>query len=434
MELFPSQYIHVGGDEVPKTRWKKCLKCQSTIKTLALRGEHELQSYFIGRMDQYLQAHKRKLIGWDEILEGGLTQGAAVMSWRGTEGGIAAAKQGHFVVMSPGSHCYFDHYQSKSTSEPLAIGGYTPLEKVYDFQPIPKELSAQEGPFILGGQANLWTEYIPTFDQLTYMTYPRAIALSQVLWGGTKAPYEAFEEVLKNHHIPRLMGPNLNTHISLSFMKPSFKFNRIQNGISLRFEFKDSSESVVVSTSGIHDGVWLDGHKTLEFKRPVTKTSNQHLIFFSRCCADSLTLISHHGLGARVTYVTPPNDRYNSGDLTLVDGQFGARPWRGNQWVGFDTNIVKIRLDLGRKTKIRGLEIGFLDEPSSWIHVPSEAVVFTDRKTYKPTKVSSEHTAIKCKVKTRFIMLNLKGLEAIPPGLPGEGNTPWIFVDEIVIK
>jgi hexosaminidase len=147
-----------------------------------------------------------------------------------------------------------------------------------------------------------------------------------------------------------------------------------------------------------------------------------------------LTLISHHGLGARVTYVTPPNDRYNSGDLTLVDGQFGARPWRGNQWVGFDTNIVKIRLDLGRKTKIRGLEIGFLDEPSSWIHVPSEAVVFTDRKTYKPTKVSSEHTAIKCKVKTRFIMLNLKGLEAIPPGLPGEGNTPWIFVDEIVIK
>ncbi len=434
MELFPSQYIHIGGDEVPKTRWKECPKCQSTLKNLNLKDEHELQSYFIGRMDQFLQMHKRKLIGWDEILEGGLTSGAAVMSWRGTEGGIAAAKQGHFVVMSPGSHCYFDHYQSKSTSEPLAIGGYTPLEKVYDFHPIPKELSAQEAPFILGGQANLWTEYIPTFDQLTYMTYPRAIALSQALWGGSKAPYESFEEVLKMHHIPRLMGPNLNTHISLSFMKPTFKFNRIPDGISLGFEFKDTSESVAVSSNDEHNGAWLDHDRTLDIKRTKTNTSQHKLTFFSRCCVDSLTLISHLGLGAKVNYETPLNERYNSGDLTLVDGQFGARPWRGNQWVGFDTNSITIRIDLGKKTKIHGLEIGCLNEPSSWIHLPTEVTVVTDRKKRKYFQISSERTTIECNAKTQNIVLVLTGPSTIPSGLPGEGNTPWIFADEIIIR
>ena len=434
MELFPSPYIHVGGDEVPKTRWKQCPRCQATIKTLTLADEHELQSYFIGQMDQYLQAHKRKLIGWDEILEGGLTNGAAVMSWRGTEGGIAAAKQGHFVVMSPGSHCYFDHYQGKSVSEPLAIGGYTPLEKVYEFNPIPEGLKDQEAQYILGGQANLWTEYIPSFEQLTYMTYPRAIALSQALWGGTKAPYKAFEGVLKTFHIPRLMGSILNTNVSLSFMKPSFKFNRTPDGISLGFEFKDTNESVVVSANDGHDGVWLDHNKTIAFERTTKNTAAHNLTFFSPCCADSLKIISHQGLGAQVTYITPPNSRYDSGDLTLVDGQFGARTWRGYQWVGFDTNSITIRIDLGKKTKIKGLELGFLNEPSSWIHLPEEVVILTDRNQRKTIKITDERTLITCRKKTQCLLLTVKGLEAIPPGLPGEGNTPWIFADEFIVK
>lgn len=432
--LFPGKFIHVGGDEVPKTRWKACPACQDNLKKHSLKNEHELQSYFIRQMDLYLTKHHRQLMGWDEILEGGLSPGAAVMSWRGTDGGIAAAKDGHFVVMSPGSHCYFDHYQSKSTSEPLAIGGYTSLEKVYDFQPIPKELSTQEAQFVLGGQANLWTEYIPSFDQLTYMAYPRAIALSQVLWGGSKAPYKTFEEVLKTHHIPRLIGPNLNTHVALSFMKPNVKFHRIPNGISLGFEFKDSSECVVVHSSGVQDGVRLEGNKTLNFKRPETQTTKNQLTIDSPCCADSLTLICHQGLGANVSYETPPNQRYNSGDLTLVDGQFGARPWRGNQWVGFDTNEVKIRIDLGKKTKIQGLELGFLNEPSSWIHLPTQVTLLTDKKTRKPFQIIAERTSIKCKDKTQYIVLLLKGPKTIPPGLPGEGNTPWIFADEFIIK
>ena len=434
MELFPSTYIHVGGDEVPKTRWKQCPRCQATIKTLALADEHELQSYFIGQMDQYLQAHNRKLIGWDEILEGGLTSGAAVMSWRGTEGGIAAAKQGHFVVMSPGSHCYFDHYQGKSVSEPLAIGGYTPLEKVYEFNPIPEGLKDYEARFILGGQANLWTEYIPTFDQLTYMTYPRAIALGQALWGGTKAPYKAFEGVLKTCHIPRLMGPILNTNVSLSFMKPSFKFNRVPNGISLGFEFKDTSESVVVSSFNSHDGVWLDHNKTIDFKRTTKNTSEHKLTFFSPCCADSLSIIEHQGLGAKVTYITPPNSRYDSGDLTLVDGQFGARPWRGYQWVGFDTNTIELKVDLEERRKIKSLELGCLYEPSSWIHLPNEVKITTDSGRTKSVNIASERTVIRFGNKTQTLRLQITGPKTIPVGFPGEGSSPWIFMDEIIVR
>jgi hexosaminidase len=192
--LFPSEYIHIGGDECPKVRWKSCPKCQKRIKDEKLKDEHELQSYFIQRIEKFVNSKGRKIIGWDEILEGGLAPNAAVMSWRGTEGGIAAAKEKHFVVMSPGSHCYFDHYQGEPKNEPIAFGGYTNVEKVYSFNPIPKELSEEESKYILGAQANVWTEYINTPEHVEYMVFPRIAALSEVLWG-TSNPneYKVFE-------------------------------------------------------------------------------------------------------------------------------------------------------------------------------------------------------------------------------------------------
>lgn len=181
MDLFPSDIIHIGGDEVPKDRWKECPKCQARIKTENLKDEHELQSYFIQRIEKFVNSKGKKIIGWDEILEGGLAPNALVMSWRGIAGGIAAAKQKHFVVMSPGTHCYFDHYQALQ-NEPKAIGGYTTLEKVYSFEPVPSELNEEEAKYILGAQANVWTEYIETTDHVEYMLLPRLIALSEVVW------------------------------------------------------------------------------------------------------------------------------------------------------------------------------------------------------------------------------------------------------------
>lgn len=181
-ELFPSPIIHIGGDEAPKARWKACPKCQARIKSEGLKDEHELQSYFIKRIEQFLLTKGKRLIGWDEILEGGLAPNASVMSWRGIEGGIAAAKQHHDVVMSPTSYLYFDYYQGDPALEPKAIGGLLPLEKVYSYEPTPAELSQEEAKYIIGTQGNVWAEFIHTPEKVEYMTFPRAAALAEVAW------------------------------------------------------------------------------------------------------------------------------------------------------------------------------------------------------------------------------------------------------------
>ncbi|MCH4553075.1 beta-N-acetylhexosaminidase [Aestuariibaculum lutulentum] len=211
LPLFPSKYIHIGGDECPKGNWKRCSNCQSKIKALGLHDEHELQSYFIQRIEKFVNAKGKQIIGWDEILEGGLAPNATVMSWRGTKGGIEAAKQHHDVIMTPGSHCYFDHYQSKDKdSEPLAIGGFTTVEKVYFYNPEPEELTAEEKKYILGAQGNVWTEYMETTDYVEYMILPRMTALSEVVWSAQdQRDWSDFELRLPNL-IERYKAMNLN--------------------------------------------------------------------------------------------------------------------------------------------------------------------------------------------------------------------------------
>lgn len=186
MQLFPSKYIHIGGDECPKTNWKRSAFCQKLIKEKNLKDENGLQTYFISRIEKYLNSKGRNIIGWDEILEGGLAPNATVMSWRGEEGGIAAAKQHHDVIMTPGTYCYFDHSQTKD-EDSVTIGGYLPLEKVYNYEPVPKELNEQEAKYVLGAQGNVWTEYIGNMSKLEYMIFPRMSALSEVLWSPKKS-------------------------------------------------------------------------------------------------------------------------------------------------------------------------------------------------------------------------------------------------------
>ena len=185
-DLFPSQYIHIGGDEANKKQWIESEEVQEIMKNLELENEAQLQSYFISRMEKILNSLNKKIIGWDEIIQGGLNPNATIMSWRGIEGGITAAKAGNYAIMTPTSHCYFDYYQRKSSDEPLAIGGFTPLQKVYEFEPIPKELDLNQSSKILGAQGNLWTEFIKTPEQVEYMTVPRMTALSEVVWSKRK--------------------------------------------------------------------------------------------------------------------------------------------------------------------------------------------------------------------------------------------------------
>jgi hexosaminidase len=200
VELFPSRLIHIGGDECPKTRWKDCPKCQQRIKTEGLADEYELQSYFIRRIETFLLAKNRNIIGWDEILEGGLAPNATVMSWRGEEGGIEAARMGHHAIMTPVSHSYFDYYQADPQTQPLAIGGLTSIEKVYGYDPLPDVLTEEEGKLILGAQGNVWTEYMKTPSRVEYMAYPRTIALAEVTWTPkSKRNYADFLLRLRRH-------------------------------------------------------------------------------------------------------------------------------------------------------------------------------------------------------------------------------------------
>ena len=215
VELFPGKYIHIGGDEAPKTNWKACGNCQNVINREELKDEHELQSYFITRMEKYINSKGKQIIGWDEILEGGLAPNATVMSWRGVSGGIEAAKMNHEVIMTPNATCYLDHYQAKdTTNEPLAIGGYTPIEEIYNYEPIPNELDESLHKYIIGAQGNVWTEYMKTSDHVEYMVFPRIFALSEVVWAENKPSFEYFErKVIDLYPILDKMDINYSKHL-----------------------------------------------------------------------------------------------------------------------------------------------------------------------------------------------------------------------------
>ncbi len=222
MDLFPSEYIHIGGDEAPKVQWEESELAQQVIEREGLADEHELQSYFISRIEEFLNENGRQIIGWDEILEGGLAPNATVMSWRGVEGGIEAAKQHHTAIMTPGSHCYLDHYQANEENEPLAIGGFTTLEKTYSYEPIPDELAGEERDFILGAQGNVWTEYMHSPEKVEYMAWPRSTALAEVTWSPpAKRSWEDFWQRMQvQFKRYEILGVNAAKHYKDSM--PSF--------------------------------------------------------------------------------------------------------------------------------------------------------------------------------------------------------------------
>jgi hexosaminidase len=424
--LFPSAYVHVGGDEAPKTRWKECPKCQAVIQANGLHDEHELQSYFIRRMDAFLTDNGKKLIGWDEILEGGLSPNATVMSWRGYEGGIAAASQGHDVVMCPGSHCYFDHYQGKGTDEPLAIGGFTSLEKVLSFDPIPSDMSVAQAAYVLGAQGNLWTEYIADYQKLEYMAYPRAIALSTALWSETKPDYNSFLSVLLQYHFPFLEKKKVN--FSKTCLKPEIQTKRKANGgIEI---FKTPAKGIIAYEELIRS-IPAAKRKIDAYDLSVDQGKS--------IPAKQIKVIAHKALGAQINFQTPPNPKYDNGSLTIVDGQLGARPWKGNEWLGFNTDSVSFDIVLDKPIKVKEIRIHSLHDPNSWIW-SIQSYLIQLNKFGREINISDAYNTdetfimeIKDK-KVKHIHIVLYGLSKIPEGQPGAGNTPWLFIDEIEIR
>ena len=426
LPLFPSAYLHVGGDEAPKTRWKACPNCQAVIKANGLHDEHQLQSYFIGRMDAFLTQNGKKLIGWDEILEGGLSPNATVMSWRGYDGGKAAAAEGHYVVMCPGSHCYFDHYQGRGAEEPLAIGGFTPLDRVYEFNPIPSDMDLASAAYVLGAQGNLWTEYIPNMAQLEYMTYPRAIALSTALWSETKLTYDQFLSTLRLFHFPFLSSQKVN--FSKAALKPELKTMRGKNG---GIEIQKVPAKGLDKQPEILNNIYPTKKKT--------KVVGLQIEQGSGLAPKQLNVIQHKALGAQIVYQTPPSPKYDNGSLTIVDGQLGARPWKGNEWLGFESDSVSFDIVFEKPMKVEEIRIHTLHDPNSWIWAAQTYNISFSKIGVANGIVdgySTDETIVidNIKEKTQTVHVVIYGLSKIPQGQPGAGNTPWLFLDEIEIR
>ncbi|MEC3876781.1 family 20 glycosylhydrolase [Chryseobacterium salviniae] len=440
--LFPSQYIHIGGDECPKTRWKECPHCQELIKKNNLKDEHGLQSYFIQRIEKYVNSKGRKIIGWDEILEGGLAPNAAVMSWTGIKGGVEAAKSGHFAVMTPGSYCYFDHYQGDPATEPNAFGGFTPLDKVYSYNPIPEELNAQQSKYILGVQANLWTEYILDFKQVQYMIFPRLFALSEVGWGTSDLNnYKEFEGRVI-HEFKNL--DKLGINYAKSIYNVSGKVIPSENHVAYQLSTSQNPDGIRYTVDGKDPSVNSENYKN---PIPVSKSMTVKSAYFEngqlKSALSSQTFTISKTTGKKITLSEQPNENYSfGGAFTLVDGIIGNQKQLGKTWLGFQGKDVVATIDFSQKTQFSEIYFNTLDNRGSWIHFAKSAQIFiSDNGTdFKLIKKIGKEEILSAKGKIRlnignqsakYVKVRIENAGIIPAGNPGADSKAWLFVDEI---
>ncbi len=446
--LFPGKYIHIGGDEAPKTHWENCNQCQALIKKEGLNDEHELQSYFITRIEKFLNSKGKKIIGWDEILEGGLAPNATVMSWRGTEGGIAAAKQQHNVVMTPGSHCYFDHYQNENEDEPLAIGGFTPLEKVYSFNPIPEELSENETQYILGAQGNVWTEYMKTPDHVEYMIFPRILALSEVNWTGPTHDFEKdYPDFISRleHFMKRLdiMGVNYANHLYQQKSAVYKEEGNVYYQISTPTQGKDIFYAVNNSEEKKYETPFLITENSV-IKSYISKDGKR----LGNLLQDSI--IYHKAINGSISINKDPHPNYSTGGKeALINGRMGSNTRYGDsEWLGFWGEDLNIIIDLKDVTEVNKIKFRLFDAPGQWIYAPKliavriiqeDGSVITNKYVPKAygnnslVTVEANFTTIS-KINAKKIEVEVQNYGTIPQGKQGAGHKAWTFIDEIIVE
>lgn len=389
IDIFPSEYIHIGGDECPKTRWKACPDCQQRIKSLGLKDEHELQSYFIERIEQFINSKGRKVIGWDEILEGGLAPNATVMSWRGTEGGIAAAKSKHNAIMTPGQFCYFDKYQDDQENEPTAIGGLLKVEDVYDYEPVPHELNADEAKYIIGAQANVWTEYIATSEHLESMIFPRLAAMAEVLW--TKPENKnitRFSEILPTQ-FDRYNKLGINASKAFYNITPkvatcadsklSVKLN--SNIVGSKTHYTLNGSEPTLASSIFKDSIILNENSTI--RAQTFLNGNKSGAEFNKTFAVSkVTGYKYEKLNV--------SSWYNGGSaFALTDGIYGNKKTT-SQWTAFIGKTDReVKFTFEHATNISKVTIGMLYFPSMGGLLAPEITVFVSNDGLSYDKVSS---------------------------------------------
>ena len=377
MELFPSEYIHVGGDEAGKSAWKTCPKCQKRMKDEHLANVDELQSYLIHRIEKFLNNHGRRLLGWDEILQGGIAPNATVMSWRGEEGGIAAVTSGHHAIMTPGAYCYLDSYQDAPYSQPEAIGGYLPLKKVYAYDPVPASLTAEQAKLVYGVQGNLWVEYIPTPEHVEYMIYPRMLALAEVAWSA----------------LERKSWPDFHTR----------------------------------ALSAVAD-LQKKGYHPFDLSKEIGSRP------------ESLQPVSHLALGKKVTYNSSYSPHYPAqGNTALTDGIRGDWTYGDGSWQGFiSDNRLDVTIDMEKETPIHSITAAFMQVVGAEVFLPETVIISISDDGINFTELQKQHFEVSKETPIRFTDISwqgeAKGRYVRYQAQAGSEFGGWIFTDEIIVK
>jgi len=377
MELFPSEYIHVGGDEAGKSAWKTCPKCQKRMKDEHLANVDELQSYLIHRIEKFLNNHGRRLLGWDEILQGGIAPNATVMSWRGEEGGIAAVTSGHHAIMTPGAYCYLDSYQDAPYSQPEAIGGYLPLKKVYAYDPVPASLTAEQAKLVYGVQGNLWVEYIPTPEHVEYMIYPRMLALAEVAWSAPE----------------RKSWPDFHTR----------------------------------ALSAVAD-LQKKGYHPFDLSKEIGSRP------------ESLQPVSHLALGKKVIYNSSYSPHYPAqGNTALTDGIRGDWTYGDGSWQGFiSDNRLDVTIDMEKETPIHSITAAFMQVVGAEVFLPETVIISISDDGINFTELQKQHFEVSKETPIRFTDISwqgeAKGRYVRYQAQAGSEFGGWIFTDEIIVK
>lgn len=441
VDLFPSKYIHIGGDEAPKNRWHNCPKCQQRIKDENLKDEHELQSYVIKRMEKFINSKGKQIVGWDEILEGGLAPDATVQSWRGLQGAIDAAKQSHDVIVSPTSHCYFDY--------PIDV---TDLQKVYSFDPVPQELNFDERKHVLGSEGNMWAEYAPE-ELIDDRLFPRMLALSEVVWTyPNERNYEEFNARVQKHY-DRLDLLNVNYGLEIKPFEIEKKYNEVTKSFNVKINLLQSNLNLKVGS--YEQNLSIDQTDN-QFSFEVNKSANA-LIFLERfekqvgkIYKQGFTLNKANKKSVKLTYQF--SEKISAGGVeALTDGLRGSDSFRGGDqsWQGYQGTDFEAIVDLDKPQEFSKISIGFFQASSSWIVFPQYVEFFTsvDGKEF----VNSGKVEIPSSIRNpdwmqkdfsvdipgtyaRFVKIFAKNYDELPKWHPEAGGKPWLMVDEIIVE
>lgn len=442
MDIFPSEYIHIGGDEVPRDRWKECPKCEAKIKELGIKGDEKhsaedyLQSYVMARMEQFIEAHGRHIIGWDEMLDGDLAPNATVMSWRGSDGGYKAAQMHHTVIMTPCDYLYFDYYQSLDTdSEPEAGGGYNSVKKVYSFEPIPEGLSGDEEQYILGPQGNIWTEYTGKFDVVLYRLLPRLGALSEVQWcDPAQKNYKNF--VKREYRMTKLYD--------------LYKWNYAPHifDIDVRITPNVNDGYIEVEMSKLIDGdivYSIDNQGDIKYDKPLKINTNCHLE-----CGNIFKMdfdFSKASMKPIVLKEQPHRNYAYDGAQTLIDGLHGNTNYRSGRWLGWFGKNADAIIDLKEVTEISKVKFNLNINMKDWIFNAKsvKVLVSDDGENFKEVAyqefdlLAPDYNNPILPVEITFSPVNTRYVEVAvepfdcPEGHSGYGYPAWIFIDEIGI-